>query len=57
MPPAAADPACDRQARQPGRRGTRAIPPLPEPDVEGVGNETGPSAGKTGVKGEKKPVG
>lgn len=25
----------------------KGIPPLPEPDVEGVGNETGPSAGTT----------
>lgn len=24
----------------------KGIPPLPEPDVEGVGNESGPSAGK-----------
>jgi hypothetical protein len=30
-----------------------AIPPLPEPDVEGVGEESGPSAGKTGLTGEK----
>lgn len=26
---------------------TRGIPPLPEPDVEGVGNESGPAAEKT----------
>ena len=25
----------------------KGIPPLPEPNVEGVGNESGPSAGKT----------
>jgi hypothetical protein len=29
---------------------TKGIPPLPEPDVEGVGNETGPSADKTDPK-------
>ena len=33
MPPAAIDPAPDG----------KGIPPLPEPDVEGVGNEGGPS--------------
>ena len=32
---------------------TKGIPPLPEPDVEGVGEESGPSAEKTGDKGEK----
>jgi len=31
----------------------KGIPPLPEPNVEGVGKESGPSAGKTGLKGEK----
>lgn len=30
----------------------KGIPPLPEPDVEGVGEESGPSADKTGLKGE-----
>ncbi len=30
----------------------KGIPPLPEPDVEGVGEESGPSAGKTGLRGE-----
>ena len=29
---------------------TKGIPPLPEPDVEGVGNESGPSADKTDPK-------
>lgn len=38
MPPDALDPAPD------GKDG--AIPPLPEPDVEGVGEEGGPSADK-----------
>ena len=52
MPPAAADPARDRTPDKAVRKGD-AIPPLPEPDVEGVGKETGPSAGKTGLKGEK----
>lgn len=32
---------------------TKGIPPLPEPDVEGVGNESGPSAARTGLKGER----
>lgn len=32
---------------------TKGIPPLPEPDVEGVGNESGSSASKTGLKGER----
>ena len=54
MPPAAADPAPDGKPDR-KKRSSQGIPPLPEPDVEGVGNETGPSAGKTGVKGEKKP--
>ena len=54
LPPAAADPAPDGKPAT-EKRGTQGIPPLPEPDVEGVGNESGPSAGKTGVKGEKKP--
>jgi len=31
----------------------KGIPPLPEPNVEGVGEESGPSAGNTGLKGEK----
>jgi hypothetical protein len=39
MPPDALDPAPDG----------KAIPPLPEPDVEGVGEESGPSAAKTKV--------
>jgi hypothetical protein len=30
----------------------KGIPPLPEPDVEGVGNESGPSAGNTDARGE-----
>ena len=46
MPPAAIDPG------GPDDKG-KGIPPLPEPDVEGVGEESGPSAGKTGLKGEK----
>ncbi len=36
----------------PPEQKTKGIPPLPTPDVEGVGNETGPSAAKTGLKGE-----
>ena len=40
MPPAAIDPGADDRSKRTG------IPPLPEPDVEGVGNESGPSAGK-----------
>jgi hypothetical protein len=47
LPPEAIDPA-------PGERG-EAIPPLPEPDVEGVGNETGPSAEK--VRGDRRAPG
>jgi hypothetical protein len=39
MPPDALDPAPDG----------KGIPPLPEPDVEGVGEESGPSAAKTKV--------
>ena len=38
MPPAAIDPGTDDRSK------TKGIPPLPEPDVEGVGNESGPSA-------------
>lgn len=38
LPPDALDPAPD------GKDG--GIPPLPEPDVEGVGEESGPSADK-----------
>ena len=37
----------------PEERPRKGIPPLPEPDVEGVGEESGPSSGKTGEKGEK----
>ncbi len=37
MPPAAIDPGAD----------TQGIPPLPEPNVEGVGEESGPSAEKS----------
>jgi hypothetical protein len=40
MPPAAIDPGTDDRSK------TKGIPPLPEPDVEGVGNESGPSADK-----------
>ena len=40
MPPSAIDPGADEKSKRSG------IPPLPEPDVEGVGNESGPSAGK-----------
>jgi hypothetical protein len=29
---------------------SKAIPPLPEPDVEGVGEESGPAAGKDSDK-------
>jgi hypothetical protein len=36
-----------------GPNSGKGIPPLPEPDVEGVGEESGPSAAKTGLKGEK----
>jgi hypothetical protein len=36
----------------PSEEEPKGIPPLPEPDVEGVGNESGPSAAKTGLKGE-----
>lgn len=35
----------------------KGIPPLPEPDVEGVGEESGPSAGKTGLRGEPRATG
>jgi hypothetical protein len=35
----------------------KGIPPLPEPDVEGVGEESGPSAGKTGLRGEPRDSG
>ncbi len=52
MPPAAADPALDRRPDAATRKGA-GIPLPPEPDVEGVGKETGPSAGKIGLKGEK----
>ncbi len=45
LPPAAIDPGAHESGK--------GIPPLPEPDVEGVGEESGPSAEKTGVKGEK----
>ena len=53
MPPSAADPRPDGKADTVSRPG-QGIPPLPEPDVEGVGEESGPSAGKTGLKGERK---
>jgi hypothetical protein len=33
----------------PEERVGKGIPPLPEPDVEGVGEESGPSAGKQPV--------
>lgn len=36
----------------PSEEEPKGIPPLPEPDVEGVGNESGPAAAKTGLKGE-----
>jgi hypothetical protein len=39
LPPDAIDPAPDG----------KSIPPLPEPDVEGVGEESGPSADTTKV--------
>ena len=42
-----------RHRRAPPDDGGKGIPPLPEPDVEGVGEESGPSAAKTGLKGEK----
>jgi hypothetical protein len=45
LPPAAIDPGTDDRGK--------GIPPLPEPDAEGVGEESGPSAGKTGAQGEK----
>ena len=35
----------DGQAMPPSAGGP-GIPPLPEPNVEGVGNESGPSAGR-----------
>jgi hypothetical protein len=35
----------------------KGIPPLPEPNVEGVGEESGPSAGKTGLRGEPRDSG
>ena len=38
MPPAAIDPGTDDRPK------TKGIPPLPEPDVEGVGNEGGTSS-------------
>jgi hypothetical protein len=37
----------------PEERPGKGIPPLPEPDVEGVGKESGPAAAKTDEKGEK----
>jgi hypothetical protein len=37
----------------PEERPRKGIPPLPEPNVEGVGEESGPSAGKTDEKGEE----
>ena len=40
MPPAAIDPGAEDRSK------TTGIPPLQEPDVEGVGNESGPSADK-----------
>lgn len=48
-PPADIDPGTDDRARHEG------IPPLPEPDVEGVGNESGPSAEKTRRQTESLP--
>lgn len=44
-----ADADAKQRPRDPKPPGA-GIPPLPEPDVEGVGKETGPSADKTDVK-------
>jgi len=41
MPPAAIDPGADTKGK--------GIPPLPEPNVEGVGEENGPSAEKSNL--------
>jgi len=45
MPPEAIDPAADERGK--------GIPSLPSPDVEGVGNESGPSADKPRLDVEK----
>ncbi len=39
----------------PPEEGHKGIPPLPEPNVEGVGNESGPSADKSAPH-ERRPV-
>ena len=46
MPPAAIDPGTGDRSKKDDTSKKQGIPPLPEPDVEGVGNESGPSAGK-----------
>ena len=53
MPPSAADPPPGGKPETTEPTG-KGIPPLPEPNIEGVGEESGPSAGKTGLKGERK---
>lgn len=47
----------DKGPRTENPSGGKGIPPLPEPDVEGVGKESGPSAGRTGLRGEPRPSG
>jgi hypothetical protein len=53
MPPSAGDPRPGGKPETTEPTG-KGIPPLPEPNIEGVGKESGPSAGKTGLKGERK---
>lgn len=40
-----------RQKPKDGPSGTQGIPPLPEPNIEGVGEEGGPSADQTNDRG------
>jgi hypothetical protein len=45
MPPAAIDPGA--------KRAGKGIPPLPEPNVEGVGKESGSSSEKPNLRKQK----